>query len=140
MIAAKKKIRLKMKYPMELWAFSASDAGGPERDCDPDDSKQNPPDDGHGRILSAFVRNARACCRTGVSALNDVAAPGRFAHHPGITPGGVIRSGRDHSSMGPRRSRGRPVRAGKHADPHRGRRPPIIAPGVVQLGHQAPLP
>jgi len=68
MIAAGKKNRLKMKYPDEAVALPASDTGGPERDCDPDDRKQDPPEDGHDRLLSAFVRNARACCRPAASA------------------------------------------------------------------------
>jgi hypothetical protein len=49
-------------------ALAASDPGGPERDRDLDDRKQDPPKDGHGRLLSAFARNAVTCCRTAASA------------------------------------------------------------------------
>jgi hypothetical protein len=43
------------EVPDEAVALSASDAGGPERDCDPDDSDQDPPQDIHGGLLSAFA-------------------------------------------------------------------------------------
>jgi hypothetical protein len=46
MIAAGKKDRLKMKYPMKLWP-PAGEPGGPERDRDQDDRDQDPPQDRH---------------------------------------------------------------------------------------------
>jgi len=69
----------------------------------------------------------------------DAAAPGRSAHHPGITPGGVICGGRDHSPVGrsvgvagPRAAASTLIRTADAA-------PGIILPGAVQLGRQAPL-
>jgi hypothetical protein len=68
------------EVPDEAVALPASDTGGPERDRDPDDSKQDPPEG----ICALPLPRER------FSASFDVAAPGRPAHHPGITPGGVI--------------------------------------------------
>src|SRR5215831_19133076 len=73
------------EIPDEAVALPAGDTGGPERDRDPDDSKQDPPKDGHGRVLSAFMRTLVPAagrqrlhrrCRTGL-----LCAPPR--HHPG---------------------------------------------------------
>ena len=88
------------EVPDEAVAFSAGDAGGPERDCDPDDSKQDPPDDEHGRFLSAFRTERSYLLPDGSVGTSDVAASGRCAHHPGITPGGVICGGRANSREG----------------------------------------
>jgi len=72
------------------------------------------------RRLSRRTR-ADPLCAPGSVGTSDVAAPGRCAHHPGITPGRVIRGDRDGSPMRGRRSRGRPMRACKRVDSHRGR-------------------
>jgi hypothetical protein len=59
------------------------------------------------------------------------ASPGRFAHHPGVTPGGVICGHRDNSAIGRNLARG-PSPACTHVDPHRRRaRPRIKAAGVI---------
>jgi hypothetical protein len=71
-------------------AFPAGDTGGPERDCDPDDSEQDPPEGGHGRLLSAFRAERSYLLPDGSVGTIDVAVLGRSAHHPGITPGRVI--------------------------------------------------
>src|SRR6266536_3665844 len=42
------------EVPDEAVALAASDPGGPERDRDPDDSEQDPPQDRHDMSPSAF--------------------------------------------------------------------------------------
>ena len=95
MIAARKKNRLKMKYPMKLWPFRPATRAGqnviaiqmtattihPRTDI----AVSSPRSPG---MLMPAVRRQRWHG-------NDIAAPGRFAHHPGITPGGVICGDRD---------------------------------------------
>ena len=49
-------------------------------------------------VLAGFPGPAAAGMR--LSGSSNVAAPGRCAHHPGITPGGVICGDRDNSPMG----------------------------------------
>ena len=39
------------EVPDEAVTFAASDPGGPERDRDPDDRDQDPPEDGHGHLV-----------------------------------------------------------------------------------------
>src|SRR6266513_4863456 len=57
------------EVPDEAVALPASDTGGPERDRDPDDSKQDPPKGGHSRLLSQRSHGTLyACCRTAASA------------------------------------------------------------------------
>src|SRR6266480_1525052 len=52
------------EVPDEAVALAASDPGGPERDHDPDESTQDPPQDRHDISSSRSVRNAATCCRT----------------------------------------------------------------------------
>jgi hypothetical protein len=49
---------------------------------------------------SAFRAERLYLLPDGSVGTSDVAAPGRSAHHPGITPGRVIRGERDNSSIG----------------------------------------
>jgi len=64
--------------------------------------------------------------------LTDVAAPGRPAHHPGITPGGVICGDRENSPMSQcARMADRRVPASTLIPYHRRRRPGIILPGAM---------
>src|SRR6266581_103983 len=98
MIAAGKKNRLKMKYPMKLWPFRpATRAGQNAMAIQMTANKIHQRADmaassprSHGTLLPAAGWQRRTI---------DVAAPGRSAHHPGITPGGVICGDRDDSPV-----------------------------------------
>ena len=57
----------------------------------------------------------------GSAGTNDVAAPGRSAHHPGITPEGVICTDRDNSPVGRGARVAGPCVPASRVDPHRGR-------------------
>ena len=82
----------------EAVALSASDTGGPERDCDPDD--------GHGRIPFAFVQNAHSCCRTAAVAPTTVAVATAAVISLHIHSCGITRMGSRPAEDG-RRPRGR---------------------------------
>jgi len=69
----------------------------------------------------------------------DVAAPGRSAHHPAITPAGVICGDRDQSPTG----RGVHVTAHaclQHGEEHRGRAPGSSCPASFSLIVKLPFP
>jgi hypothetical protein len=88
------------EVPDEAVALPASDPGGPERDCDPDDSEQDPPQDRHDMSPSAFRAERLYLLPDGSVSTSHGAAPRRSAHHPGITPGRVICGERDDSPIG----------------------------------------
>jgi hypothetical protein len=120
-MAAGNKNRLKMKNPVKLWPVRPATRAGQNAmaiQMIADKIRQRT-----GMAVSpSRVRLERACLLPGGSAgTHDVAAPGRPAHHPGITPGGVICGDRDDGSMGRRRLRGGPRACLKRFDPHRGR-------------------
>ena len=77
-----------------------------------------------------------------LSESSNIAAPGRCAHHPGITPGGVICGDRDNSPMGRGvRVAGPRVPASTLISHRPGRRPGIILRGVfISPVRQAALP
>src|SRR5215472_13559699 len=96
MIAAGKKNRLKMKYPMKLWPFRpATRAGQTAIAIHMTANKIHQRTD----MATAFPRSCERSHRPpDGSACNDVAGPGCCAHHPGITLGGVICGGGDDAS------------------------------------------
>src|SRR6266567_4906159 len=92
MIAAGKKNRLKTKYPMKLWPLRPATRAGQNAIA-----IQMTANKIHQRAdmaaSSLRVRTERCyLLPDGSAGTSDVAAPGRSAHHPGITPGGVIRA------------------------------------------------
>src|SRR6266536_1468612 len=99
MIAAGKKNRLKMKYPMKLWPFRPATRAGQnaiaiQMTASKIDQRTDMPPPLRVRTERSYL------LPDGSVGTNDVAAPGRSAHHPGITPAGVICGDRDNSSMG----------------------------------------
>src|SRR5215831_20403624 len=98
MIAAGKKNRLKMKYPMKLWPFRPATRAGQNAIA-----IQMTANKIHQRtdIAASFPRSCeRSHGLPDGSADNDGAGPGCCAHHPGITLGGVICGGGDASPVG----------------------------------------
>src|SRR5215472_14313627 len=96
MIAAGKKNRLKMKYPMKLWPFRPATRAGQNAIA-----IQMTANKIHQRtdMAASFPRSCERSHRLpDGSAYNDGAGPGCCAHHPGITLGGVIRGGGDDAS------------------------------------------
>src|SRR5262245_63714063 len=91
MIAAGKKNRLKMKYPMKLWPFRLATRAGQNAIA-----IQMTANKIHQRtdMAASFPRSCERSHRLpDGSADNDGAGPGCCAHHPGITLGGVICGG-----------------------------------------------
>src|SRR5215831_6914649 len=91
MIAAGKKNRLKMKYPMKLWPFRPATRAGQNAIA-----IQMTANKIHQRtdMAASFPRSCeRSHGLSDGSADNDGAGPGCCAHHPGITLGGVICGG-----------------------------------------------
>src|SRR5213592_1318665 len=100
MIAAGKKNRLKMKYPMKLWPFRpATRAGQNAIAIQMTANKIHQRADMAASSLSVRTERLYLLPDGSVGTI-DVAAPGRCAHHPGITPGRVICGDRDNSPMG----------------------------------------
>src|SRR6266566_9837575 len=100
MIAAGKKNRLKTKYPMKLWPFRpATRAGQNAIAIQMTANKIHQRADIAASSLSVHTERSYLL-PDGSVGTSDVAAPGRSAHHPGITPGRVIRGDRDNSSVG----------------------------------------
>ena len=104
MTAAGKKNRLKMKCPVKLWPVRPVTRTGQnamairviaDKIRQSTDMTASP----------SRVREERSCLLPDRSAgtTNEVAVPGRAAHHPGITPGGVICGDRDDGSTARRR-------------------------------------
>jgi hypothetical protein len=131
MIAARKKNRLKMKYPMQLWPCQPATRAGQNAIAIQMTASKIHQRTGHDRLLSALAWNAHARCGTAAPTRNDVAAPGRSAHHPGITPERVIWGDRDRWPGAPRRPRGLRVPASTLVFAPPRRRPGIISPGSV---------
>ena len=91
------------------------------------------------RVLAGFPGPAAAGMR--LSESSNGAAPGRCAHHPGITPGGVICGDRDSPMGRGVRVAGPRVPAGTLISRRPGRRPGIILRGdVISPVRQATLP
>src|SRR5262245_13353429 len=140
MIAAGKKNRLKMKYPMKLWPFRPATRAGQNAIA-----IQMTANKIHQRtdMAGSFPRSCERSYRLpDGSACNDVAGPGCCAHHPGITLGGVICGGGDDDASpvgrgadvaSPRVPATALIRAGAAPGDH-------LAPGIVRHGRQAPLP
>jgi hypothetical protein len=99
MIAAGKKNRLKMKYPMKLWPFRpATRAGQNAIAIQMTANKIHQMTD----MAVSFPRSYRTLVPAAGRQprhVDDVAAPGRCPHHPGITPEGVICGDRDVGPM-----------------------------------------
>src|SRR6266516_4317415 len=100
MIAAGKKNRLKMKYPIKLWPLRpATRAGQNAIAIQMTANKIHQRADMAASSLSVHTERSNRL-PDGSVGTSDVAAPGRCAHHPGITPGRVICGDRDNSPMG----------------------------------------
>src|SRR6266576_4213281 len=99
MSAAGKKNRLKTKYPMKLWPLRpATRAGQNAIAIQMTANKIHQRADMAASSLSVRTERLYLLPDGSVGTI-DVAAPGRSAHHPGITPGRVICGG-DNNPMG----------------------------------------
>jgi hypothetical protein len=100
MIAAGKKNRLKMKYPMKLWPFRPATRAGQNAIAIQITANKIHQRTGKAASSPRSYGTLVPAGQTAASAPTTLPQRARSAHHPGITPEGVILGDCDNSSMG----------------------------------------